>query len=233
MQPSFKKITKKKTTFVYDEVSSLLPDSYCLFLFLPWNGSEFFKENKSLRRNMWFPAGVTCMTDVDQTGVPEHLAPAWEKNEILTDNFTAACLSRLFPVKATNRWCWWCLLALGSKVIFVWPSLSVQILLSASCSEAPTGCVLCRTHHYQQKTQKNLNHLFASFTQFASHKVHAKTLTDVTMGNWNSSKWATIAPAVGSTLFDCEKSNKALGLYWTKKMLTSCWIIKDVLWLIK
>lgn len=146
-QPSFEKSLKKTPTFVFDEVSSLLPDSYCLFLFQPWNGSEFFKENKSLRLNIWVPAGVTCMTDVDQTGASEYLAPVWEMNEILTDNFTAARLRRLFPVKTTNRWCPWCLLVLGPQAIFVWPSLSFQILLSASCTEAPAGCVWCKTHH--------------------------------------------------------------------------------------
>lgn len=54
-QPSFDKSQKKniKTTFIYDEVSSLLPDSHCLlFLFLPSNGSELSKENKSSQLNI-------------------------------------------------------------------------------------------------------------------------------------------------------------------------------------
>lgn len=144
--PSFEKWHKKLPLFMMKWVLCFLTATVC-FLFLPWNGSEFFKENKSLRVNMRVPAGMTCMTDMDQTGVSEHLAPVWEMNEILTDNFTAARLSRLFPVKATNRWCRWCLLVLGPKAIFTWPSLSVRNLLSASCTEVPTGWVLCRSHH--------------------------------------------------------------------------------------
>lgn len=184
-----------KTTFVFDEVSSLLPDSYCLFLFLPWKDLSFSEKINlcgwiSKLQPAW-PAWRMWIRQESRNIWPPH--ERWMKYRLTISRLLvwADC----FPFKQQTDDADDVCLFLDPKPF--WFDLPCPFKFTS----VPLAAVLYHaelTTNTAKKIEETVKKIipFDSFPHFASLNMHLKTLNDVTIGDYNSSKWATVSSAL-------------------------------------